>query len=83
MLQNFINWNGVIWTKNEFSMNFTSSSTYLYIKNHFPITFTGFLILWTGRQILKKTGATVKIVLRLRLSLLWIAGLLTDFPGAL
>jgi hypothetical protein len=34
-IKKFRNWNGVIWTTNEFSMNFTSSNTNLYIKNPF------------------------------------------------
>jgi hypothetical protein len=35
ILQSFRNWNGSIWTKNEYSMHFTSSRAYLYIKNPF------------------------------------------------
>jgi hypothetical protein len=34
-ITNFRKWNGLIWIKNEISMNFISSSTYLYIKNPF------------------------------------------------
>jgi hypothetical protein len=41
-IQNFRNWNGVIWTKNEFSMNFTSSSNCLYIKYSFSNSFIQF-----------------------------------------
>jgi hypothetical protein len=32
ILQNFRNWNGLIWTKNRISMNLSSSSNYFHIK---------------------------------------------------
>jgi hypothetical protein len=53
----------VIWTKNEFSMNFTSSSTYLYIKNPFIIEFFwSYTVLdWTSFSA-KHRGLEVKLL---------------------
>jgi hypothetical protein len=38
----FRNWNEVIWTKNRFSIDLSSSSNYFHIKNPFPISFIQF-----------------------------------------
>jgi hypothetical protein len=38
--------------------------------NHFSV----FIILWTGRQLLRSAGATVRIFLRLRESSAWTEG---------
>jgi hypothetical protein len=41
-------------------MNLTSSNHYFYIKNHFLITFTGFSISWTERQLKRNPWAISK-----------------------
>jgi hypothetical protein len=41
-IKNFINWNGSICSSYEFSMIYTNSSTYFYIKNLFSIYFLWF-----------------------------------------
>jgi hypothetical protein len=41
-LQNFRNWNGVIWSSYAFSMNYVSSINYFPIKNLFSISFIPF-----------------------------------------
>jgi hypothetical protein len=61
MLQNFRNWNGLIWTKYGFSMNLTSSSNYFHIKNSFPIHLITLKQLWTGPQIHKRAGTPAQI----------------------
>jgi hypothetical protein len=38
-LQNFRNWNGLIWSSYEFSMNFTSYRVYFHIKNQISNSF--------------------------------------------
>jgi hypothetical protein len=41
-------------------MNLTSSNHYFYITNHFLITFTGFSISWTERQLKRNPRAILK-----------------------
>jgi hypothetical protein len=55
-------------------MNFTSSSTYLYIENQFLYLFTYLYVLWTKLQLNRNTGAGLKIFPRLRALLWWTAG---------
>jgi hypothetical protein len=55
-------------------MNFTSSSTYLYIENQFLYLFTSSYVLWTELQLNRNTWAGLKILPRLRAPLWWTAG---------
>ena len=83
ILQNYRNWNGSIWSSNEFSMLYTNSSTYFYIKNQFL-----YLFLWFSKSLdwatfsVKRRGLGT-IFLRLSEQQLWTAGSFEKSPRAL
>jgi hypothetical protein len=72
-LQNFRNWNGVIWTKNGFSMHFTS----------FYICFSVFNHLRTGPHFSESPGARAHKCLDSVSSITWTAGRLLKTVGSL
>jgi hypothetical protein len=56
----------VIWIKNEFPMDLSSSSIYFHIKNPFVFIFSDLILLWTGPQFPERSGGSGVSLPRLR-----------------
>ena len=82
-LQNFKNWNGVIWTKNGFSIDLSSSSNcFPYQKSNFQFIYSIPNSPGLGALFSESAGALAQSVPRHREPRPRTAGLLTYFPGA-